>query len=139
VGGIEVAIALASALGAPLTFFAFLSERKKSRKQERRDETQDAQTLLREVGIAVEMATDTAAHHDELARLSALLWQVEADAPDGVKSPLARVCGRLDSYRSGWVIPRGGDRKVPQSNAVQDLRQAIDRARDAIQRYRNGV
>ncbi|MBP8535517.1 hypothetical protein [Streptomyces sp. MK37H] len=96
--------------------------------------------LLNEIQHTVD-EPPTAATPERLAQLSRRLRQTEDDAPEDVQPSLARVDGRLDSYRSSWgSAPRSRSLAIqegtPPLRAAVDLQKAISMARDAIRLYR---
>ncbi|MGW5446422.1 hypothetical protein [Streptomyces asiaticus] len=124
-------------VGAALTAWA---NYRLQRRKERWEDTQHALGLLNEIQHTVDEPPTTTIL-ERLAQLSRRLRQTEDDAPEDVQPSLARVGGRLDSYRSSWAsAPRSGSLAVqegtPPLRAAEDLRKAIGMARDAIRAYR---
>ncbi|MBT2530003.1 hypothetical protein J7E91_32765 [Streptomyces sp. ISL-99] len=105
------------------------------RRAERKSDTKEALSLLGDIAVLVALAGP--GDLEELARLVARLGQAEDDAPESVQPSLTRVGGRLESYRSGWVVASVGGSGVPVlAPSAADVLKAIDRARADIQRYR---
>lgn len=128
---------LVAAVGALLTAW---TNYRLQRRKERREDTQPALDLLNEIERAAD-EPHTATTPENLAQLSRRLRQTEDDAPEAMQPSLARVGGRLDSYRSAWgSAPHPGSLAVqegtPPLSAAEDLRKAIGTAREAIRAYR---
>ncbi|MGW0317997.1 hypothetical protein [Streptomyces flavidovirens] len=104
------------------------------RRVERKSDTKEARGLLGDIAVLAMLAGP--GDLEGLARLVARLGQAEADAPESVQPSLARVGGRLESYRSGWVVASVGSSAAPAvAPSAADLLKAIERARADIQRY----
>ncbi|MFF3653724.1 hypothetical protein [Streptomyces olivochromogenes] len=132
----EAILSAVVAVAAPVGALVF--HHRSQRRKERREDTQAALDLLREVGVAVRRGG--LSDGETLMRLSAQLGEIGVDIPEDVQPSLGRVRERLDSYGAvGVATPAGaaGARSgPPPSSALQDLTRAIDRARADIQRYR---
>ncbi|RNF86943.1 hypothetical protein EEJ42_42710 [Streptomyces botrytidirepellens] len=107
------------------------NDRRKEGQTERQEDTQPAVDVLVEIERTIDEPPTTSTP-EILAQLSRRLRQAEDDAPEEVQPSLARVGGRLDSYRSTWAVHEG----TPPLSAAEDLRTAIRRAREAIRTYR---
>lgn len=134
----DVAI-IATVVAALAAVLALVAPYKLQRRKERREDTQPAQDLLRQIAVAVRGVDPP--DSQAVARFSTQLGEIEVDAPEDVQPSLARVRERLDSYGAvcgAALAGPAGTRPGPSPSSVLGyLMRAIDKAREDIQRYRD--